>query len=110
MQGRDSEAQYSTYLVGAMWKTAPVVVLLALCWAATPVQPAEMGEEPDICTLTETLMAMKEVIFSLTSEISDLRLQVKASCQASDTADVGMSVTGTPPKKSDMDTGKLDAA
>lgn len=68
-----------------MWWKAPVVMVLALCWAA-PASTAEMGEEPDICAMTDVLVAMKQLLVLLSTEIRDLRQQVKTSCQAGDGA------------------------
>lgn len=82
------------YLVAAMWRNAPVVVLLALCWAA-PAHPAQMGEEPDICAMTEVLVAMKKLLLLLSTEIRDLRQQVKTSCQAGDGVDTNDTSTAT---------------
>lgn len=69
-----------------MWWKAPVVMVLALCWTV-PTSTAEMGAEPDICAMTDVLVAMKKLLVLLSTEIRDLRQQVKTSCQAGDGAE-----------------------
>lgn len=81
-----------------------MVVLVVLCFAS-PSHSEQTGDEMDICAMTEVLVAMKKLLTLLSTEISDLRQQVKTSCQPSDVAD---SDTTKPTKKPDVSRpGKL---
>lgn len=85
-----------------MWWKAPVVMVLALCWTA-PASTANMGEEPDICAMTDVLVAMKKLLVLLSTEIRDLRQQVKTSCQAGDGAKANDTSPATIPESLDGD-------
>lgn len=74
------------YLIAVMGKCASVVLLLALCWVVAPADPpGEMDMDTDVCAMTEVLVAMKKLLMLLSTEIRDLREQVKNSCQSSGT-------------------------
>ncbi|KAG0719187.1 Low affinity immunoglobulin epsilon Fc receptor [Chionoecetes opilio] len=89
-QTRVAAREDTTHLpVAAMGKCAPVaLLLLALCWgAASDETPAEMDKDLDVCAMTDVLVAMKKLLILLSTEVRDLRAQVKNSCQASGTPD-----------------------
>lgn len=67
-------------------RCARVVLLVALCWGVASAEPAaEDPADADMCAMTEVLVAMKKLLLLLSTEVRDLRDQVKKSCQASGT-------------------------
>ena len=72
----------------AMLQCAKVVLLVALCWGVASAEPEADEDVPDTneCAVTEVLVAMKKLLLLLSTEVRDLREQVKNSCQASGAA------------------------
>ncbi|XP_071541256.1 uncharacterized protein [Panulirus ornatus] len=61
-----------------------VTIFLLLCWAIVDTGPvmAESSSDKNICAMTDVLVAMKELMIMLSSEIRDLKRQVHDSCQS----------------------------
>ena len=80
-----------------MWKCASVALLLALCSAGAIAESplVEVDMDTDVCAMTDVLVAMNKLLVLLSTEIRDLRDQVKNSCHSSGTTCTNATTTAT---------------